>query len=127
MSGIKHDKDKPDLSLLPYPALVALARALMYGEKKYARHNFREGFNTNRLVAAALRHVHQWNEGEDLDPESGVSHLGHALAALSMLITNLEEGTATDGRYKEKLTEAEKMAKLEIERLVSQKKKYEVD
>jgi hypothetical protein len=100
VSAKKHDQDKIDLSLLPLPALELTAQALMYGEKKYGRNNFREGFDTNRLVAAALRHLFAWQNGRDLDEESGVSHLGHAIAAISMLVTNLADRTAKDGRYK---------------------------
>ncbi len=99
MTAIKNDLGKPDLSLIPLPAMEALAYSLMYGEKKYSRNNFRAGFDTNRLVASSLRHIYQWQNGEDLDSESGVSHLGHALASLTMLVTNLAEGVATDGRY----------------------------
>lgn len=99
--ALKHDGDKPDLALLPYPALVQMAQAFMYGEKKYARHNYRHGFETHRLVGAALRHVYKYESGEDIDPESGVSHLGHALASIAMLITNIAEEKATDTRYQQ--------------------------
>lgn len=108
MSAKKHDEDKIDLSLLPLPALELAARALMHGEKKYGRNNFREGFDTNRLVAASLRHIFAWQNGRDLDEESGVSHLGHALAALSMLVTNISDRTAKDGRYKAPLFKIER-------------------
>jgi hypothetical protein len=36
---------------------------------------------------------------KDADPESGVSHLGHAMAAIAMLLDNEATGTSTDGRY----------------------------
>jgi len=98
--GTKHDNTKPDLSLLPMSGLEAIVRALEYGQSKYGRNNFRKGFESHRLIGACLRHVHAWNEGEDNDPESGVSHLGHAAATLVMLLTNLAEGKATDTRYK---------------------------
>lgn len=98
MAGIKYDQGKPDLSLCPYPALEALAHALGYGCEKYSRYNYCEGFESNRLIAAALRHIHAWNSGEDDDPESGVDHLGHALACLSMLIHCRALGTLTDTR-----------------------------
>lgn len=100
--GTKHDQNKPDLSLLPLPALVSTTRALEYGAKKYGRHNFYNGFTSERLIGAALRHIFAWNEGEDNDPESGVSHLGHAAATLAMLLTIEKEGTLTDTRRKKK-------------------------
>lgn len=100
--ALKHDDNKPDLALLPYPALVEMSQAFMYGERKYARHNYRHGFETHRLIGAALRHIYKWENGEDLDPESGVSHLGHALASIAMLITNIAEDAATDTRHRKK-------------------------
>ncbi len=100
VGGTKYDSGKPDLSLLPTSSLEAMARALMYGEQKYNRNNFKAGFNSNRLIAACLRHVNAWNDGEDLDPESGVDHLGHALACLAMLTECRKLGTLVDGRYK---------------------------
>jgi hypothetical protein len=99
-SGTKHDAGKPDLSLLPRAALEEMAKAFMYGEQKYGRHNFKAGFKSHRLIAAAMRHILAWNEGEDLDPESGHSHLGHALATLAMILECDRLKTLEDTRYK---------------------------
>ena len=102
MSAIKHDKHKPDLSLLTPAMLEPMTRALMYGEQKYSRGNFKGGFENVRLTSAALRHIFAYLDREDLDPESGVSHLGHAMAALGMLLDNIAEGVSTDVRYEKK-------------------------
>lgn len=98
--GTKHDTGKPDLSLLPKPALEAMAEALMYGEKKYGRYNYTKGFDSHRLFAAIQRHLLAWQDGETNDPESGLSHLSHALASLAMLIHCKDLGTLVDTRYK---------------------------
>ncbi len=98
--GIKHDQDKPDLSLLPKEALEAMARAFMHGEKKYGRYNFRAGMDWHRPLAAALRHLTAFNEGENIDPESNGSHLGHALAAIAMITVYQVQNVGTDTRYK---------------------------
>lgn len=100
MSGNKFDKDKPDLSLCPLPALEAMARAFMLGEVKYGRYNYLKGMDSHRLTAACLRHVLAWQNGEDNDPESGQTHLGHALACLAMLIDQQAKGVSTDTRPK---------------------------
>jgi hypothetical protein len=97
--GRKYDQGKPDYSLLTRAMVEPMIRALMYGEKKYARGNFRNGFTNTRLAAASMRHIMAYLDREDLDPESGVSHLGHAMAALGMLLDNEATGTSTDGRY----------------------------
>ena len=96
----KLDTNKADLSLLPLVALEQMARAFMFGEKRYGRYNYTAGFNSHRLVAAALRHITQWQDGEDNDPESGASHLGHALASIAMLLHTIQLGTNVDTRYK---------------------------
>jgi hypothetical protein len=100
MSGSKNDGEKIDLSLVPKPAMEAIGRALMFGAKKYGRYNYTQGFESSRLIAACLRHVSAWQDGEDLDPESGLSHLDHAIACLSMLLHNNSLGTTTDNRRK---------------------------
>lgn len=84
-TGTKNDSSKPDLSLIPTDALLGMGAALTYGAKKYNRHNFREGIAFSRLVAATMRHLSAFNEGENLDRESGLSHLDHAIASLAML------------------------------------------
>lgn len=100
MAAIKNDSEKPDLSLIPRPAMEAIARALMFGEKKYHRYNYLKGMEYHRLVAAAMRHLTAWQDGETLDPESGLSHLDHATASLAMLIDMIAKGVGTDTRLK---------------------------
>lgn len=98
--AIKHDSGKPDLSLIPLSALVEEAKGFQLGEKKYGRHNYKSGMESHRLVGAALRHILAWESGEDLDPESGASHLGHARCCLAMLLEQQRLGTLKDTRYK---------------------------
>lgn len=99
-TGVKHDQGKPDLSLLPYEFLEEVARAMMYGEKKYGRFNYQGGMEWHRPAAACLRHVTKWLAGEDLDSESGVSHLGHAGACILMLIVYVKRNLGKDSREK---------------------------
>ena len=98
MQGIKHDQGKPDLSLLPVEFLNEVAFAMMYGETKYGRYNFTGGMAWHRLIAACLRHVYAFAAREELDKESGVSHLGHAAACLLMLTVYQSRNLGTDTR-----------------------------
>lgn len=98
--GTKHDQGKPDLSLVPTIALELEARALMFGEGKYGRYNYTQGFEVSRLLAAALRHILAYRDNQDHDPESGLHHLGHARACLAMLLHCEQLGTLRDNRYK---------------------------
>ncbi len=96
--GKKFDTGKPDLSLIPYAALVEEAKGFMLGERKYGRHNFTNGLEASRLMGAALRHIYLWMEGEDNDPESGASHLGHARCCMAMALQCQQLGTLIDNR-----------------------------
>jgi hypothetical protein len=87
VEGKKHDSGKPDYSLLTRPMVESMIAALMHGETKYSRGNFKGGFTNTRLLATAMRHIMAFNDGEDLDPESNVSHLGHAMATLANVTT----------------------------------------
>lgn len=98
--GTKHDAGKPDLTLLPKVALDQEALVMGFGANKYGRYNYKAGFDYSRLTAAALRHITAFNDGEDLDPESGISHLAHARCCLGMLLDCINLGTANDNRFK---------------------------
>lgn len=100
MTAIKHDKEKPDHSLIPKCFLDQIAMVMQYGESKYGRYNYKEGFTYSRLLGACSRHLSAFNSGTDNDSETGISHLGHAASCLLMLIDTIELGTAIDNRYK---------------------------
>ena len=78
VEGRKDDDGKNPLSLLPGDALGPIAEVLAFGAKKYAPGNWRKVRPGRRYLDAALRHLHAFADGEDNDPESGLSHLAHA-------------------------------------------------
>lgn len=94
----KHDSDKIDLSLIPYVALREEAKAFMVGAKKYGRLNYLKGHKNSQLVAAAMRHLLAWNEGEEIDPTDGQHHLGSVRACVGMILRQIEVGTFIDDR-----------------------------
>lgn len=98
--GTKYDNGKADLTLIPMEAMEAMARAFMHGEKKYTRGNFKNGLETTRTLAAALRHIYEKLDRVDIDHESGVDTLGHAMAAIAMTIYNLKHHPEMDNRDK---------------------------
>lgn len=84
---------------LPFAVLAEDAVAHGEGALKYGRHNWREGeVLASTYFAAALRHLFAWLEGEDLDPDSGLSHLTKARASLGVLRDAQIQGTAIDDR-----------------------------
>lgn len=98
--GLKYDNGKPSIGLIPNKALVQIADVFDFGAKKYGRHNYREGLQFSRLIDAAYRHLGAFNDGEDLDPESGKSHIAHLGCCVTMLLTFMKEHPELDDRYK---------------------------
>lgn len=95
--GIK----KPSMHLIPGTALMVLAKVMALGAKKYTAFNWRESpVSASVYVSAAMRHIYQWFDGEDVDSESGASHLGHAMACMAILIDAYVNGTLIDDRAK---------------------------
>lgn len=97
--AIRDDSDKPSMSLLDRHALVQITRALDFGSKKYDAHNWRKGMRYTRLMDASLRHLFAFNDGEDLDQESGISHIAHAACSLMFLLWMQENRRDMDDRH----------------------------
>jgi hypothetical protein len=98
--GIKHDQDKAPMSLLSREALEQTAQVLAFGKQKYAAHNWRNGFEWSRPLSAALRHILAFQDGEDRDPESGLSHLAHAMCCIMFLLEFEKTHPELDDRWK---------------------------
>ena len=93
--GIKYDSEKPKMNLLPPKAIVEISKVLTFGAAKYDAENWRKLDDLqNRYTAGALRHIFAHMDGEELDPETNLSHLAHAMCCLLFkLEIELEERT----------------------------------
>lgn len=101
MSGpLKYDDNKIRLELIPPEFLWATGRGLTYGARKYSPGNWAtgEGFEWSRLYGGLLRHLTQWNGGEDIDSESGNHHLDHACCMLAFLVAHVVRQHGKDDR-----------------------------
>jgi len=96
--GVKFDTDKPRMDLIPPEAMVALAQVLTFGAAKYSARNWELGMDWGRPYAAMLRHLMAWWGGEDKDPETGMSHMWHALCCAAFLVSFEERGIGKDDR-----------------------------
>ena len=99
-SAMKFDGDKLPVNLLSSEALNQTAAVLKFGADKYHAHNWRDGFAWSRPLAAAMRHIMAFNDGEDKDPESGLSHLAHAACCIMFLLEFEKTHPELDDRYK---------------------------
>lgn len=78
---------KVPLHLIPTSSQVHAAMAHLDGAKKYGPYNWRtEEVAVSVYISACLRHIGKYFNGEDFDEESGVHHLGHAIAGLNILL-----------------------------------------
>jgi hypothetical protein len=99
-AALKFDQHKLPLNLLSTEAINQTAAVLAFGAEKYAAHNWRAGFAWSRPLAAAMRHLTAFNDGEDRDPESGLSHLAHAACCIMFLLEFEKTHPHLDDRYK---------------------------
>lgn len=100
-----HGLKKLPLELIPRVALVQ--EAAVYGlgadspTKAYGRFNWRQSAIDDAIYVGAIeRHLTLWAAGEDVDPESGVSHLAHIRACCGILLDAIDAGTFVDSRRK---------------------------
>lgn len=92
------DPEKPRLSFLPKEAVWEIGKAFSYGEIHYGANNWKNGLKVTYLIDAALRHIFQFLDGENLDSKSKCHHLGSAIANLCMAIWMLARKPELDDR-----------------------------
>jgi hypothetical protein len=90
---------KAAMSCVPNGVLMELGVAMMEGARKYGRHNYRiAGVRASVYYDAFMRHAMSWWEGEDIDPDSGLSHITKAIATLTVLRDAMMNDMVTDDR-----------------------------
>lgn len=89
---------KVPIHVVSMQVLSEIGLAMMEGGRKYGSHNYRDaGVKASVYIDAVWRHLFlQWWEGEDIDKDSGLSHIIKAIASLvvlrdSILMNNWED------------------------------------
>jgi len=87
---------------VPWEQLLEIAKVLTFGAKKYDAHDWRKGgdLTQTRVLGAALRHLAAHDMDEELDAETGLSHLAHAACELLFALTYAMEGRGDDRHTK---------------------------
>ena len=125
VGAAKNDKKdcKADISLISYELMKGCSYAMMAGELKYERHNYKKGHKLTQLINAAIRHLKEYEGGNNIDDDctdrlrdgcvsvvtgkfnSGygeaapdVSHLDCAIANLNMIKEQILLKTLIDDR-----------------------------
>jgi len=99
VTGAEKGSKDQRFDLVPMRAVAEIAEVYHMGSKKYSDHNWRKGYNWSLSYGALMRHLVQWQEGEDLDPESGLSHIAHAGWHCLALLTFIREHPELDDRW----------------------------
>lgn len=90
---------KVPASVIPRPVLAEVGLAMLEGARKYGRHNYRAvGVRASVYFDAANRHLDLFWEGEDTDPDSGLSHITKAIASLVVLRDSMIRKNWVDDR-----------------------------
>lgn len=77
--ALHFSEGKPGVDQIPPQILIELGEVFSYGEQKYFRDNWLRGNEWHEFYGSALRHLFKFWMGEDIDPESKLPHLAHAL------------------------------------------------
>lgn len=87
-----------DLTAFPMTALIYGALGCTEG-MKYGFFNYRVAkVAASVYVAAALRHLTKWYNGEEADSTTKVPHLASVLACIAILVDAHEQGSLNDDR-----------------------------
>lgn len=97
----KYDAGKMRLDLVPASGIMAAADVFGYGAQKYYANSWRTGQMVawSRTYGSIQRHLLSFWSGEDIDPESGKSHLSHAITQLMILIEHQKINKQGDDRH----------------------------
>lgn len=90
---------KVPFHVVPHRVIANVGLALLEGARKYGSYNWRAaGVRASVYFDAANRHLADWWEGVDIDPDSGLSHVDKAIASLTVLRDSMMQGNWVDDR-----------------------------
>jgi hypothetical protein len=90
---------KAPLSVVPMEVIAEVGVGMLEGACKYGRHNFRAiGVRASVYFDATMRHMIAWWEGEDIDPDSKLSHVTKAICSLVVLRDAIIQSKFEDDR-----------------------------
>ncbi len=101
--GLRYNVSKLPLSWVPGSLVKAVAAVLKKATERpvnpYPAHNWRKGLKWAEVSESLERHLIAWREGENLDPDTGLSHLWHMGCNIAFLIEFEEKKLGTDDRF----------------------------
>lgn len=94
----RYNGGKNPVRFLPPHLLEDTNRVFAFGAKKYEAWGWTKGMPWSVPYECAMRHLAAWYRGEDIDPESGLPHLGHVMCNLVMMTHFVEAFPEHDDR-----------------------------
>lgn len=91
-TALRYNKGKLRWSLVDFKALEPLVQVLEFGAQKYAEDNWKLKMEIRTAIDSMLRHVIKLSDGELIDQESGLSHIGHIQANALFIQHHLNKG-----------------------------------
>lgn len=98
--ALRYNTDKLKMALVPPSLDRYVAAGFTYGAKKYSAHNWRKGFDWSSVINSLKRHIAAFEEGEDIDIESGLPHLALIGCNVAMLIEFHDAKIGNDDRFR---------------------------
>lgn len=83
--SLRYNEGKPKWSLIHFKSIEPMVRVLEYGAEKYTvgdvsgKENWKKDLDTTEVLESLSRHLFALMDGEELDPESGLHHIGHIM------------------------------------------------
>lgn len=96
--GLRFNSGKLPIELIPTSFLKQTAAVLQKGAEKYAPRNWERGMSWQSVYGCLMRHLIAWQDGKELDDETGLPHLAHAACNLAFLIEYAETCPDLDDR-----------------------------
>jgi hypothetical protein len=99
LQALRYNQGKLQWSLVDFKSLEGLVRVLEMGAKKYDKHNWKKGMPVTQVSESLMRHLFAFLNGENTDPESGLSHISHVICNAMFIEYIMREKPEYDDRY----------------------------
>lgn len=77
--ALRYNQGKLKWSMVHFKSLEPMVKVLMYGANKYSRDNWKKGLDRQEILDSMQRHLAALIDGQEIDPESQLEHIGHLM------------------------------------------------